>query len=152
MKDIKTMIIPDQCPADFIKINENQVRFTAAGVLISSLLYLLTGYWWIILFLLVDFTFRAVNQGKISPLNLLSGLIVKIFPINYKPTDRAPKRFAAKIGVVLTFIALGLLWAGFSNLTFSLIIILVLFSALESVFAFCAGCLVYSLIKKISRQ
>ena len=146
------MITPAHCPVDFITINENQVRFTAAGVLLSALLYLLTGYWWIILFLLIDFTLRAVNKGKISPLNLLSGLIVKTFNIGFKPTDRAPKRFAAKIGVTLTFIALGLLWTGFPTLTFSLLIILVLFSFMESVFAFCAGCLLYSLLRKFSKQ
>ncbi|MBB6271332.1 putative secreted protein [Pedobacter cryoconitis] len=141
-----------QCPVDFITINENQVRLTAGGVFLSTLLYLLTAYWWIILFLLIDFTLRAVNKGKLSPLNLLSGLIVKIFHINYKPTDRAPKRFAAKIGVTLTFIALGLLWAGFSTLTFYLLILILLFSFLESVFAFCAGCLLYSLLRKFSKQ
>ncbi|KIO78319.1 hypothetical protein TH53_04760 [Pedobacter lusitanus] len=152
MKRIKQMITPDQCPVDFVTINENQVRFTAGWVFLSTALYLLTGYWWIILFLLIDFTLRAVNRGQFSPLNLLSGLAVKILSVSYQPTDRAPKRFAAKIGMVLSFIALGLLWAGYSNFAFFLFILLMLFSFLESVFAFCAGCLLYALIRKLSRQ
>lgn len=143
------MISPAQCPTDFITINENQVRLTAAGIFILALLYLFTGYWPIILFLLIDFTLRALNKGKLSPLNLLSGLLVKTFNIKFKPTDRAPKRFAALLGLVITAIALLLVYIKASDIAFPLIIALAFFSFLESVFSFCTGCYIYSILLKL---
>ena len=138
------------CPVSSVTVNENRVRATAVFVFVASLSYLVVSEWVIPALLAVDFFLRASGKGKYSPLNLLSGWIVRLLKIANRPIDQAPKRFAAGIGVVL---ACALLAASLYELpatAFVLALMLALFSFLESVFGFCAGCHVYSLIKRLS--
>jgi hypothetical protein len=138
-----------QCPVDFVAVNENQVRLTAAGVLISAIAYLLTGGVLIIAFLILDFSLRAFHAGRFSPLNWLSRSVVKQFSISNRPIDRAPKRFAAIIGTILTLAILSLDLLHYSTGAIVLAFVLVTFSFLESVLGFCAGCYGYTFYKKI---
>lgn len=91
-----------QCPVDFVLINENKARLTALLVLILGAVFLITGLYVIILFLILDFFLRANNWGKYSLLAILSDAVIKQLSIKNKPTDRAPKRFAAGVGLVFT--------------------------------------------------
>jgi hypothetical protein len=132
------------CPVDFIKINENKARLIAFFVLILTLVYLKTGFWLIMAFLLVDFVIRATNLGKYSLLGFISDAVVKQLKIKPKPVERAPKRFAAMIGVVFTASILVLYILQLHNVAFSLAALLSVFAFLEAFFAFCAGCYAYS--------
>jgi hypothetical protein len=138
------------CPVDFIKINENKARLTAFFVLVLALVYLKTGFWLIMAFLLFDFTLRAVNLGKYCPLGFVSDAVIKQLNIKNKPVDRAPKRFAAGVGLVFTAAILMSYFLGLTLLPLFLSIVLVFFAALESFFGFCAGCYVYDFGRKIS--
>src|ERR1700743_553267 len=89
-----------ECPVDFIPINENKARLTAFLVLVIGIVYLLTGFWLLIAFLLIDFALRTFNLGKYSLLGFLSDALIKQLKIKNKPVDRAPKRFAAGVGLV----------------------------------------------------
>jgi hypothetical protein len=136
------------CPADHIPVNENQVRITALFVLLLSSAYLIAGHWIIPLFLVVDFFLRGFGYGAYSPLNRLSGLLVKKLSIRNKPIDRGPKQFAAQIGFLLSDI---LLIAGAVELkgaAYCIVAVMILFSFLESALSFCAGCHVYTFLKK----
>ena len=138
------------CPVDFIKINENKARITAFFVLALTLVYIKTGFWLIMAFLLVDFALRAFNLGKYSLLGFVSDAVIKQLSIKDKPVDRAPKRFAAGVGMVF---AAAILISSFISLPFApmaLAIVLAFFALLESFFCFCAGCYVYSYGKKLS--
>ena len=132
------------CPVDFIKINENKARLTAFFVLLLTLVYLKTNLPLIIAFLFVDFALRAVNLGKYSLLSFISDAVIKQLKIKAKPVDRAPKRFAAMVGVVFTAAILVSTILHLSIVAVSLAAILSFFAFLESFFAFCAGCYVYS--------
>lgn len=137
-----------ECPVDFVAINENKARFVALLVFLLSVTFLFLGSWYIPLFLLVDFYLRGFNGGKYSLLFWVGGLAEKKIPLPNKPTDRGPKRFAAQVGFVMSLLLFVLAIAG---LNFSALIvagILVLFSFLESAFAFCAGCHLYTYIGK----
>src|SRR5690606_19825937 len=90
------------CPVDFVTINEYQVRWTALLVLVVTAGYIVSGYWFIPAFLVVDFFLRASKLGKYSLLGQLGGVLVKAFGTGNKPVDRAPKRFAAWIGLLVT--------------------------------------------------
>jgi hypothetical protein len=136
------------CPVDHITVNENKVRITAFFVLILAIITLITSNCLLIAFLLIDFTLRAFNLNAYSPLGLLSGAVVKQFGLKNKPVDRAPKRFAAFVGVI--FLA-GILITRFVSLTLEsniLIVILIVFASLESFMGFCAGCYVYTILKR----
>jgi len=91
-----------QCPVDFVSVNENKVRLTAFFVMVLGIVFLATGLWIIIAFLIADFFLRANNWGKYSLLAILSDAVIKQLHIKNKPTDRAPKRFAAGVGLVFT--------------------------------------------------
>lgn len=132
------------CPIDFIHINENKARLTALFVFILTIVYLLNGLWLIMAFLLVDFSLRAFNLGKYSLLGSISDAIIKQLKIKNKPVDRAPKRFAAGVGLVFS---IAILIAGYFHqqlIVYSLSGVLIFFAILESFFGFCAGCYVYS--------
>lgn len=140
-----------QCPVDFVVINENKARLTAFFVLILGIIFLVTGFWIIIAFLIIDFFLRANNWGKYSLLAILGDALIKQLKIKNKPTDRAPKRFAAGVGLIFT---IGILILALLNLTTATIIttaVLLIFAFLESVVGFCAGCYVYSILQKTSK-
>ena len=138
------------CPVSHILINEYRVRITAGFVFLASLFWLLAPFWVIPAFLAIDFFLRASRKGQYSPLNILSGWLVRILSITNKPIDQAPKLFAAQLGFV--FSSLLLLSVLFSLPTAAVVIatVLALFAFLESAFGFCAGCHVYSLIKSLN--
>ncbi|HEY4196945.1 MAG TPA: DUF4395 domain-containing protein [Mucilaginibacter sp.] len=140
-----------QCPVDFVAINENKARLTAFFVLVLAVIFLVTGLWILMAFLIIDFFLRANNLGKYSLLAILSDAVIKQLKIKNKPTDRAPKRFAAGVGLIFT---IGILIVALLHLTTATIIVtavLLVFAFLESFVGFCAGCHAYSLLRKISK-
>jgi hypothetical protein len=138
-----------ECPVDFIPVNENKVRLTALWVLLLVLASFFNYSLPVFIFLGIDFFLRAFNFGKISPLNILSSVVVKGFKIPNKPIDQAPKRFAAGIGFVLSVLVVLLLLAGLTKASFVLAIVFASFAFLESFLSFCAGCYVYTLLLRL---
>lgn len=133
-----------ECPVDFIPINENKARLTAFFVFILTIVYILNSFWLIIAFLVIDFSLRAFNLGKYSLLGFISDAIIKQLKIKNKPVDRAPKRFAAGVGLVFS---LAILITGYFHqllIVYALSCVLLFFAFLESGFGFCAGCYVYT--------
>ena len=138
-----------QCPVDHISINENKARLTAFFVMVLTTVYLVNGFWLIIAFLMADFALRSFNYGKYSPLGLLSDAVIKQLNIKNKPADRAPKRFAATVGLCFTA---GILLASLFHqpvIAICLSAVLAFFAFLESFFSFCAGCYVYTAYKTV---
>ena len=141
-----------QCPVDFVSMNENKARVTAFFVLLLGGTFLITNSWVIMAFLVIDFLLRANNLGKYSLLAILSDVVIKQFNIKNKPTDRAPKRFAAGVGLLFTA---GILILTLLNLTTAVLIVtsvVILFAFLEAFLGFCAGCRVYSMLNKLSNS
>jgi len=136
------------CPVDRVLINENKARMVAALVVILTLVFIITPNWIIPLFLAVDFFVRATIYGKFSLLGWMAEKLVFIFKIKNKPTDRAPKRFAAGVGFAFSVLIILSRVLNLEILFYGLSIILVLFAILESGFGLCAGCYVYSYLKK----
>lgn len=137
------------CPVDLVSVNENRVRLVALLVLILGLVYLWTGWWGIIVFLALDFSLRSFKLNQFSLLNLLAGSLINLFKIGITPTDRAPKRFAARMGLTFTVVILVLHLLQFQNTVIVLSLALCLFAFLESVLGICVGCYVYSYSRKV---
>jgi Domain of unknown function (DUF4395) len=136
------------CPVDFITVNETQVRSTAFLVLLIAMGWILFGTIFLLLFLIVDFFLRAFNYGKYSLLNMVSKFIITQLNLTAKPIDRAPKRFAAKIGLVFASGITVLQLLEYKTAAIVVAVILLFFALLESVFGFCAGCHAYTFYKK----
>ena len=141
-----------QCPVDFVSMNENKARLTALFVLILGTVFLITGLWFIMAFLVIDFLLRVNNLGKYSLLAILSDVVIKQLKIKNKPTDRAPKRFAAGVGLVFTLGILIFTLLHLDTATLLATLVLLLFAFLESFVGFCAGCYVYSMLQKFGNS
>ena len=138
------------CPVDNIVVNENRVRTTAFFVLLLAIVYLATNCWLFAAFLTVDFALRAFNLNAYSPLAILSGVVVKQLKLKNKPTDRGPKRFAAMIGFAFSGF---ILISSLLHLTIVSQIAtatLLVFASLESFAGFCAGCYLYSFMRRVN--
>ncbi len=136
------------CPVDGVKVNENKVRTVAFFVLLIGIAYLFTSYWFLPLLLVIDFALRAFDYGQFSPLARLSDGVVNVLHFPVQLIDQAPKRFAAGVGLVFSTTILTLYFLGINTLI--LTGVLVVFASLESLAGICAGCYVYTFLKRIN--
>lgn len=138
------------CPVDMIKVDENRVRVVAFFVLVLAAVFIIIQNPLIIALLLIDFSLRALNFNTYSPLAALAGLIVKRSGIKPKPVDRAPKRFAAMVGIVFIAAVLSLSLLHL-ELTAAIVAgVLIVFASLESFLSFCMGCYVYTFLIRVT--
>ena len=134
------------CPVSPERVDENRVRVTALGVVLSMGGFFITGHVLFPAILVVDFYIRGFTQLTFSPLSYLASLFVRLMDARPVLIDKAPKVFAARIGFILTFVAtLGALldWPYLAYVSGS---VLVLFAFLECGLNFCMGCWVYTFV------
>ena len=139
------------CPVDLIVINENRVRVSAFIVFALLLFYSLVPNLFIPAFLVVDFYLRAFQNGKYSLLNWVGAKAQQYGWIDSKPTDRAPKRFAAILGLFFSTLLLLSIVAKLYTVALFIAICIALFAFLESFVGFCVGCYVYVFLNHIKR-
>ena len=137
------------CPIDHVKVNENKIRLIALSVLILGIIFLFTGYWYIVAFLLFDFLVRVTNKPAFSLTARLADVLLGIFNIPNKPTDRGPKRFAAGMGLVFNILILTVVLLKLTLLANVLATLLCAFAFLEAFTGFCVGCHVYTALQKL---
>lgn len=130
------------CPTDGVQINENKVRVVAFLVLLTIGAYLLTNSIWLPVVLAIDFGVRGFVNRQYSPFRVAADWLVNQLGLPYKPTDQAPKRFAARIGFVFAIAIVLFHSLGWNTVLLSSV--LALFASLESLVGFCAGCFVYT--------
>jgi hypothetical protein len=136
------------CPVNGVRVNESVVRLIAAQVIVLGLLA-----WWleqpfITLFLLIDFGFRAFDVARFSLLRQVALGLSVLFKLPAKPTDAAPKQFAALLGLVVVASLLSAQLLDLQLIALIIIGLLVVFATLESVFSFCVGCIIYQLLPR----
>jgi len=132
------------CPVSPERVDENSVRVTALGVILIMGLFFITGSAVFPALLSLDFFLRAFTRLPYSPMGWLADLFVKQMGTNPVWIDKAPKIFAARIGLllsILTTVSAMLGWSMFAYISGST---LVLFAFLECGLNFCAGCWVYT--------
>ena len=140
------------CPISAERINENAVRIVAFMVALIAIACVLFSNYLAMLFLIFDFAMRAFTSGKYSLLKFLSIKVTRALNLKPKMTDMAPKKFAAIMG--FAFCILITLTSAFSFFTAAFILtsILIVFALLESLFAVCVGCYVYTFINLGKRK
>jgi len=99
----------------------------------------------ILLFLALDFGFRAFSRPRLSPLGRLAGLLLGAVGAQKRLVDAGPKRFAARIGLGFSLALLILVPVGLRAVALSLGGVFLVCAALESFVGFCAGCWVWGL-------
>ncbi len=134
------------CPVSSERVDENRVRATALGVVITMGAFLITGFMIFPALLVVDFSIRAFTKLKFSLLSWLGYHFVKAIGAEPIFIDKAPKVFAARIGFLLTAITVVTSLAGLPLLAIAMGSTLVAFAFLECGVNFCAGCWVYTYV------
>lgn len=134
-----------------LQANETKIRFIAFFVFSIALAYLFSSNMVFPIILVIDFGLRGFDLGKYSVLAIMSEKVVKGLNLPIKLIYLPPKRFAARIGLVLS-ISILISHFIFAPLAFSLSIILTVFAALESFLGFCAGCQVYNILPTVLKN
>lgn len=132
------------CPVSAERINE---RVTRCNAFFTILLVVAAVYFnspLLLVFLIIDFYLRAFTTMRTSPLSCVSQQVVKLFGLKRKPTDKAPKIFAARMGFMMALAILVLFLFKLTTAALVIASILSFFALLELTIGFCAGCYIYS--------
>lgn len=140
-----TIVMNDlSCPVSADRVDENATRIVAAIVIVVTVTALYSGFYWLSLLLAADFGLRAFTQGNYSLLKNAAKFAVTQLALPPKPVDAAPKKFAAGVGLAFA-LAIGIAqFFGFTYTAYGIGSVLLLCAFLESAFAYCVGCVVYT--------
>jgi hypothetical protein len=94
----------------------------------------------------LDFYIRAFTKLPYSPISWLAMHFVKRMGTHPIWIDKAPKIFAARVGLLLALIAMAAAFLGWSLTSYIAGSTLVIFAFLECGLNFCAGCWVYTYV------
>lgn len=130
--------------------NETSARLVAGGVVIISTTFLLTNSTLILLALTYGFAARVAAGPAFSPLALfVTRIVTPKLNFNHKFVPGPPKRFAQTIGLTFAATALTLTLLDYSFAANLVIAALIFAATLESVFAICLGCIMFSSLMKL---
>ena len=132
------------CPISDERVNEKVTRLTALLTIVVVITAFVMGSWLLMAFLVADFFIRGFTKMKFSPMSCASYWMVKLLKLPLKQTDKAPKIFAARMGLTMTLIFSILYAMQFTAPALIVGGILIFFATLEFAFAFCAGCTIYT--------
>ncbi len=126
-------------------VNETSARLVAGGVVAQGVAFLAVRQWWVLLPLAYGFLARVLAGPRWSPLGqFVTRVVTPRLDLDHRFVPGPPKRFAQGMGLTFSSGAL-LSWAfGVHPLAYVLITGLVVAATLESVFAICLGCIVFS--------
>jgi hypothetical protein len=140
------------CPISAERVNENVVRIIAFIVAVIAIACITFSNYWAIIFLLFDFTLRAFTSGKFSMLKFIALKISNALSISPKMKDLAPKKFAATLGFGFCLLITATFLFNFYTLALILTSIMIVFALLESLFAVCVGCYIYSFLQVFAKK
>jgi hypothetical protein len=137
-------------------VNEVAARVVAGGVLLLATATVLldtlagSGWLWLTAPLAYGFVARVLTGPTLSPLGQLATRVVAPRIAAPRYVAGPPKRFAQAMGAVFTLTALVLHFA-FAADTAALVMLalIVVAATLESVFAFCIGCTIFTGLMRV---
>ena len=131
-------------------VNEKAARVVAGVVLVGVIVTLATGWYWLLIPLAYGFWARMLTGPTLSPLGALAQTVIAPRFGPPKPVPGPPKRFAQGMGAAFSTTAL-VLALGFGAHTAADVVLALLAVAagLESVFAVCLGCQVFSMMMRM---
>jgi hypothetical protein len=132
-------------------VNEVSARLVAAGVVLMGAAAIAFQQPWITAVIAYGFLARVLTGPTLSPLGqLVTRVITPRLRVAPKLVPGPPKRFAQGLGAALSVtaavLALGL---GLEAEAYVLLGLMVAFATLESVFAFCIGCQIFTVLMRL---
>ena len=138
------------CPISTNKIDEHIARLNATFTVLLITALILTNNILIATFLLVDFTLRGTENSKYSILSIVSKLIVNSLGLKKKPVNSGPKVFAARIGIVFSFLVVLFSILNLQTAALAFASIFGVCAFLESALGFCVACRIYPIVYKFT--
>jgi hypothetical protein len=131
-------------------VNEKAARVVAGVVMVTGIVILATGAYWLLVPLAYGFWARVLTGPTLSPLGWTAQNVIAPRLGNRKPVPGPPKRFAQGMGAAFSTLALvfGVI-LGEHAIADGLLVLLVIAAGLESIFAICMGCRVFDLLMRI---
>ncbi|MEO5842634.1 MAG: DUF4395 domain-containing protein [Acidimicrobiales bacterium] len=132
-------------------VNEVSARLVAAGVLVQGAVILGFEQPWLIGVLAFGFVARVLAGPTFSPLGqLVTRVLTPRLPFRAKYVPGPPKRFAQAIGAAFSLSA-AVLHFGFGATTAAYVLVgmIMVAATLESVFGYCVGCVIFSLLMRV---
>lgn len=132
-------------------MNEVSARLVAGGVVVLSVLTIVTDQRWLCALLAYGFVARVLSGPTFSPLGqLVTRAVTPRLPFAAKEVPGPPKRFAQGIGATLS-VAACVVWFGFDHSGAARVLVgmITIAAALESILAFCLGCKLFAILMRV---
>src|SRR6516225_3634518 len=125
-------------------LNEKAARVVAGIVLITVLVILATGAYWLLIPLAYGFWARVLTGPTLSPLGWTAQNVIAPRLGPKRPVPGPPKRFAQGMGAAMATLAL-ILWLAVGSRTATDVVLgaFILAAGLEAIFGYCLGCQVF---------
>jgi hypothetical protein len=131
-------------------VNDKAARTVAGVVLVTVILILLTGAYWLLIPLAYGFWARVLTGPTLSPLAWTAMNVIAPRLGDPHPVPGPPKRFAQGMGAVMSTAALILgLVLGDHTAADVVLICFLPAAGLESIFGYCLGCKAFALLMRI---
>src|SRR5882757_7696661 len=131
-------------------VNEKAARVVAGVVLVTTMVILASGAYWLLIPLAYGFWARVLTGPTLSPLGALAQKVIAPRLGPSKPVPGPPKRFAQGMGAAFSTAALVLaLGFGYDTAADVVLVLLAVAAGLESIFAVCLGCQVFALLMRV---
>jgi len=137
------------CPVSDKKVNEKAARINGAFTLLLLIVSGLTQSIIPLVFLTIDFIFRATDYSKYSLIGITSSGLVRYFGLNENIINAGPKIFAARLGTIFCILAIISVFLNSYGVAISLAVVLGLFSFLEAAFGICVACEIYPFVYRL---
>ncbi len=129
-------------------VNEKAARVVAGTVLALAIVVLATGAYWLLIPLAYGFWARVLTGPTLSPLGWAAQNVIAPRLGARKPVPGPPKRFAQLLGAIFSTAALVLAFAVSHTAADVALVMLVGAAGLESIFAYCLGCKLFTLLMR----
>lgn len=134
------------CPISSERIPEHVSRLTALFVVLTLIAYLISGNLIFPAILILDFLSRSLFDGKFSPLLNSAKVVSKALSLKSKMVDKAPKIFAARLGLVFSTLLFTTALLQLKSAALTIVVLFGVCALLEFAIGFCVGCLIYTFV------
>lgn len=134
------------CPVSIHRADSNAARLAAFSIAVIVITGLALQSYPVFILAAIDFALRAFTNGRYSIVKAVSVKAAGILKLKKLPTDAAPKKFAAGIGLIFSTVIAASFFAGSITTAFTAGFILLVCALLEGIFSICLGCHVYSFL------
>lgn len=131
-------------------VNETSARIVAGGAVGMSVVYVVTGWGWVLVPLTFGFVARVLSGPRFSPLGrIATQVITPRLRRDHKLVAGPPKRFAQGIGAVFSLTATVLLILDQPDASRVVVGMLAGAASLEAFAGFCLGCWIFARLMSV---